>query len=244
MKYRDMLKYESYDKFREDTISRMIGYAEMTGVDKFEIEEAVEFEEETLRGRLVLDKGAFKSDLPLTASKRLRLEIVDGYADKVNILYGKLPTMICKDAHIKNLAIDLGMFRDKKVDVDCKYENVVDRLHIILGDTIREQTNLEEFIKSYLYIGESIKCNEKHFYSTDAKDLIERLDVALNLNKDILSNWNMKSTLSHWYHNEPEKCLIYAHCPKENITSGCINVRGFKVLSLDMEELKRLRFEA
>lgn len=243
MKYRDMLKYESYDKFREDTISRMIGYAEMTGVDKFEIEEAVEFEEETLRGRLVLDKGAFKSDLPLTASKRLRLEIVDGYADKVNILYGKLPTMICKDAHIKNLVIDLGMVGDK-VDVDCEYENVVDKLHIILGDTTRRQTSLNRFIKVFLYTGDSIKCNEKHFYSTDAKDLIGILDVTLNINKDILSNLDIGSTLSHWYHKEPEKCLIYAHCPKENITSGCINVRGFKVLSLDMEELKRLRFEA
>lgn len=243
MKYRDMLKYESYDKFREDTISRMIGYAEMTGVDKFEIEEAVEFEEETLRGRLVLDKGAFKSDLPLTASKRLRLEIVDGYADKVNILYGKLPTMICKDAHIKNLVIDLGMVGDK-VDVDCEYENVVDKLHIILGDTTRRQTSLNRFIKVFLYTGDSIKCNEKHFYSTDAKDLIGILDVTLNINKDILSNLDIGSTLSHWYHKEPEKCLIYAHCPKEDITSGCINVRGFKILFLDMEELKRLRFEA
>lgn len=244
MKYRDMLKYESYDKFREDTISKLISYAAMMGVDKFKIEEPIEFEEGTVHGRLVLVKRAFESDLSSIVRRRLRLEIVDGYADKVNILYDKLSTIICKGAHIKNLVIDLGMFRDKKVDVDCKYENVVDRLHIILGDTIREQTNLEEFIKSYLYIGESIKCNEKHFYSTDAKDLIERLDVALNCNKDILSDWNLKSTLGQWKHNETEKCPIYAHCPKENITSGCINMRGFKVLSLDMEELKRLRFEA
>lgn len=37
MKYRDMLKYESYDKFREDTISKLISYAEMMRVDKFEV---------------------------------------------------------------------------------------------------------------------------------------------------------------------------------------------------------------